>query len=736
MGATGGNFIARINRPKPLRVLLGAAALATLALVAIWTGQARAAACDTSWTGLGGDGSWYTAGNWSAGVPSSSMNACITLPGSYTVLINPVGHPQAEAESLTLGAATGTQTVEIQGFNDGTAHDAALLLDNSSSITSNGAVLLTAGCSGGGCTSGAAASLNLATGSLSNAGSITAAQGSDGGANDRTLHGNLVNTGSIDVNSPTQYTGGTLDNQGTITLAGGQELTVLGVPASLTNDTGGSISNGGGTGDVDLTFGSTFNQGAGTTNPKTANPLHPAVIVDGSNLNYTGGGASTIAAEEEVPVTGDLAAAQNLVVQGTATPAEATWSTTWSSAGSITVTGSNSSGVKTTGGTFINTGTLTAVPSGSATRFVRGSLTNSGTFDINAPTAFPTPGSTLTQTGGTTLLSGQTLDMSGSVGTFQLQGGLLQGTGTSILNGSLNNSGGNVFVGSNTASGHMTVGSNYMQQSGGRLTVVINGTTIGSGYSQLSMGGSSSLNGTLAVNTLSGPQSGKLYTILGSSSGSVSGKFSKVLGQFVPNATSPTAGYKLDYFNTAVGLDAEAIFKLTVKRAGPGTGTVTSSPAGINCGGKCQAFYFKGQTVKLTEHPGSGWVFKGWSGGGCSGTSSTCQVSMSQARAVTATFAHRTTTRLTSSKNPVKKGKKVTFTATVSPHPDGGTVKFTIGGKAISGCGAKAVSPATGKATCTVRTRATGSHRVQAIYSGDANFAGSKSNVLTQKVKR
>ena len=37
------------------------------------------------------------------------------------------------------------------------------------------------------------------------------------------------------------------------------------------------------------------------------------MVVDDSKLNYTGGGASTIAARESVPVTGDLTAAQNLI---------------------------------------------------------------------------------------------------------------------------------------------------------------------------------------------------------------------------------------------------------------------------------------------------------------------------------------------------------------------------------------------------------------------------------------
>ena len=78
-------------------------------------------------------------------------------------------------------------------------------------------------------------------------------------------------------------------------------------------------------------------------------------------------------------------------------------------------------------------------------------------------------------------------------------------------------------------------------------------------------------------------------------------------------------------------------FTLTVSKAGTGSGTVTSSPAGINCGSTCNAPFDSGTSVTLTATANSGSTFTGWSGEGCSGTS-TCTVSMTQARNVTATF--------------------------------------------------------------------------------------------------
>jgi hypothetical protein len=78
--------------------------------------------------------------------------------------------------------------------------------------------------------------------------------------------------------------------------------------------------------------------------------------------------------------------------------------------------------------------------------------------------------------------------------------------------------------------------------------------------------------------------------------------------------------------------------RLTVTKAGTGSGVVTSSPAGISCGSTCAHTFAKGTAVTLAATSASGSVFTGWSGGGCSGTG-TCHVTLDSDTTVNATFA-------------------------------------------------------------------------------------------------
>ncbi|SJZ88798.1 M6 family metalloprotease domain-containing protein [Trichlorobacter thiogenes] len=80
---------------------------------------------------------------------------------------------------------------------------------------------------------------------------------------------------------------------------------------------------------------------------------------------------------------------------------------------------------------------------------------------------------------------------------------------------------------------------------------------------------------------------------------------------------------------------------LTVSKSGTGSGTVSSSPAGISCGSTCSANFLQNENVTLTAAGDAGSIFTGWSGGNCSGTG-TCTVSLADDTAVTATFVTTT----------------------------------------------------------------------------------------------
>ena len=84
-------------------------------------------------------------------------------------------------------------------------------------------------------------------------------------------------------------------------------------------------------------------------------------------------------------------------------------------------------------------------------------------------------------------------------------------------------------------------------------------------------------------------------------------------------------------------VEAPSTFSLSVSKGGTGTGTVSSSPGGINCGATCSANFSANVPVTLSATADGGSSFAGWSGAGCSGTGQ-CVVPMSAAANVTATF--------------------------------------------------------------------------------------------------
>jgi hypothetical protein len=78
-------------------------------------------------------------------------------------------------------------------------------------------------------------------------------------------------------------------------------------------------------------------------------------------------------------------------------------------------------------------------------------------------------------------------------------------------------------------------------------------------------------------------------------------------------------------------------YTLTIIKSGYGSGTVTSSPSGIDCGTICSYQFAAGTNVTLTATPDPSFVFSGWSGG-ATGTNPTVTVTMNYDTIVEAAF--------------------------------------------------------------------------------------------------
>lgn len=76
---------------------------------------------------------------------------------------------------------------------------------------------------------------------------------------------------------------------------------------------------------------------------------------------------------------------------------------------------------------------------------------------------------------------------------------------------------------------------------------------------------------------------------------------------------------------------------VSVLKSGSGTGTVSSDPAGIDCGAACEAIFHGGTPVTLNASAEAGSVFVGWSDPAC-GANPTCEVTVEDDVSLTATF--------------------------------------------------------------------------------------------------
>src|SRR5262249_31910782 len=124
----------------------------------------------------------------------------------------------------------------------------------------------------------------------------------------------------------------------------------------------------------------------------------------------------------------------------------------------------------------------------------------------------------------------------------------------------------------------------------------------------------------------------------------------------------------VDAAKEAIATFDMGLTRLTVNKDGGGTGTVTSAPAGIECGGDCDGEYEEGEIVTLTGASGPNTKPAVW--GGCDSIvgANQCEVTMSADRSVTATFEPE--------QHLLKVSRNGTGTGTVTSAPAG----ITCGG--------------------------------------------------------
>jgi hypothetical protein len=162
-------------------------------------------------------------------------------------------------------------------------------------------------------------------------------------------------------------------------------------------------------------------------------------------------------------------------------------------------------------------------------------------------------------------------------------------------------------------------------------------------------------------------------------------------------------------------------YTLSLAKAGAGSGTVTSSQAGIVCGSACSHAFPNGTIVTLTAAPATGSVLTGWSGGGCSG-SGACIVTLNADTSVTATFGLAPET-LTISRRGDGSGTVTSAPAGIScgtscshDYSYGSSVTLTAVARTGSSFNGWA-GPCTGRASCVVALTAATS--VEAFFLKD-----------------
>lgn len=344
-----------------------------------------------------------------------------------------------------------------------------------------------------------------------------------------------LNTGTLSLGSGGTHTGG-------FNTAVGSVLQFTG--GTHTFNAGSGIVGGG---DVAFTGGtsSTFNTGSiytisGDTGINGGNAVFNINAVTNSlthaSGSFGGGSTGTITTSTWMPTSGITLNDIGLVLAGPNTLTGVTVNT----AGTASITNQSSLTLNgsTLNPTLSNSGSLSFNGSGN---------TLAGTFTLASGSFVVNTGADVGMT--SLVVNGGSITTSGTINApITLNAGALTGNGS--VNGTVTNAGGIVAPG--LSPGTLTITGNYNQGAGGTLLVELGGaTTAGVDYDLLSVSGTTSLAGTLAVNLFGsyGGVVGDQFDII-QSTGALSGDFTTKLSPGLTFLSTPnilgTNNYQLE----------------------------------------------------------------------------------------------------------------------------------------------------------------------------------------------
>jgi hypothetical protein len=613
---------------------------------------------------------------------------------------------------------------------------------------------------------------------LTNDGTLDAQVEAGGGVN--YLEIPFVNDGTVTVASGElrQDENTTTTNSGNVVVDAGALYTMNVDSDQFVNDTGGTVQNNGA---ITLSNGASWSSLGGS---ETGSP----VSMSGGTFTDTGAAPSgSFDLTDSPTLDGSIASGETIEVAAPAgNPADVGLNgRTVVNAGTLVLDSpEGGDSAEISNGTLDNNGTLrTQVEAGGQLNYLEVNLVNQGTVTVQSGELRQDANTTTTNKGSIGVDSGGLYSMTVGADQF-VNDGVITNNGKITLTGGASWSShgggeggdpvtidGGTFTDSGTApdgsfdlidqttiTGTIASGEtvDVAALSGSSATAELGGQTLtndgtlvldspGSGYAVLS-DGTLDNNGTLR-SQVEGTSLNYLEVVL-VNDGTVTVQ-SGELRQDESTATTNDGNFTVD---------AGALFSLTVSgdvftQASSGTlafGIASASSVGLIEIGSGATFHLDGGTADPvlagSYDPPVGMEFEVIKGVWGSGAFTTV------ADNFTGDYGHTgyvgvvrtriaTTTTVTSSANPSGTGQPVTFTATVIPGPNGpgvptGTVTFYDGGSSI-GTGTVSTSQGVTTATLTTSSLPLGASAITASYGGDSNYvaSGPSSPVLNQDVQ-